>query len=87
MIRVIYSKRVQKAKTGEWWLAHMVSADALSKSVITGADVDGMSADDKISAGSIIYTPSAVYIAFSDETFQESEKPEEAIKALTGGLK
>ena len=42
-----------------------------NNSYITGADVIGMSPEDKLAVGSVILTPTARYIAFEDEMFTQ----------------
>lgn len=40
---------------------------------ITGADVEGLNDDDVIAAGSVLITPEANYIAFTDGVFTKKE--------------
>lgn len=68
MLRVIYASRVKQDKW-EWWKVLLTGDDELDNPVVTGADVDGMNPDDRLSAGSVILTPAGRYVAYEDEVF------------------
>lgn len=71
-LRVIYSQKVTDRPENEDWHKCLIIADEdIDTSYITGADVEGMSADDRIAVGSVIISPTAKYIAFEDETFTQ----------------
>lgn len=53
--------------------ALILSVDTPASLTIDGSDVDGLSDNDILAAGSIIITPSKNYIAFEDGTFTEKE--------------
>jgi hypothetical protein len=44
-----------------------------ASTTITGADVEGMNPGDVIAAGSVLITPGANYIAFTDGVFTKKE--------------
>lgn len=72
-MRVIGAKRVERHDGHEWWLCVIVHDQELDKYDLNGSDVDGMNDDDLIAAGSLIATPTANYIAFTDGIFTQSE--------------
>ena len=72
MLRVIYSQKVTDRPEGEDWHKCLIMGDEdITQAYITGADVLGMSPDDRLAVGSVIVTPGAKYIAFEDEMFTQ----------------
>lgn len=57
------------ARTEEGKIEVVLISDTAPAGTITGADVDGVEDDLIIQAGSVLITPSANYIAFSDGVF------------------
>ena len=53
----------------DWYLAEIEGDAAPVSLTITGADVEGMNGDDRLAAGSTIYTPEGSYIALEDGVF------------------
>ena len=51
----------------------LLSDDTPASLTITGADVPGLNNDDVIATGSVLITPGANYVAFTDGTFTEKE--------------
>lgn len=51
----------------------LVDQDAGDSVEITGAQIPGLNSDDVIAAGSVLITPSANFIAFSDGVFTRKE--------------
>lgn len=51
----------------------LLSDDTPASLTITGADVPGLNNDDVIATGSVLITPTANYIAFTDGEFTEKE--------------
>ena len=51
----------------------LLSNTAPASTTITGADVEGLNDDDVIAAGSVLITPGANYIAFTDGEFTKKE--------------
>lgn len=68
MIRVITAERTQR-QGGEYWRVLLISEANLTKTQITGADVEGMNDDDKIDCGSICLVPGGKYIAYTPDAF------------------
>lgn len=69
MIRVISAERVHEPMPGEWWKALLSADEELDDNYITGADVEGMGADDRLAAGSVLIAPGYVYVAYEPELF------------------
>lgn len=71
-LRVIYSQKVtDRPESEDWHKVLIVGDEDIDTSYITGADVEGMSDDDRLAVGSVIITPTAKYVAFEDETFTQ----------------
>ena len=51
--------------------ATFLSTDTPASLEISGADVEGMSEGEVIAAGSVLITPTANYIAFTDGVFTQ----------------
>jgi len=49
----------------------LLADEAPSSLTMTGADVPGLNADDVIAAGSVLITPAANFIAFTDGAFTQ----------------
>lgn len=68
-MKVVKAEKVDRAAAGDWYLAVIVSEDEPASMNVTGADVDGMSDDDRLAAGSVIVTAAGNYVAFEDGVF------------------
>lgn len=68
-MKVVKAEKVDRQAAGNWYLAVIVSEEAPASMSPTGADVDGMSDDDRFAAGSVIVTAEGNYIAFEDGVF------------------
>lgn len=53
----------------DWYLAKIESTEEPTSGEVTGADVDGCSANVRFAAGSVIAFPSGRWEAFSDGEF------------------
>ena len=72
MLQVISAQKLtNRPKDEDWFICTIIGDEDIDQSYITGADVIGMSPDDRIAVGSVILTPSARYIAFEDENFTQ----------------
>lgn len=69
MLKCIRAYRVDVPQPGEWWRAMIMGDEDLENNYVTGADVEGMSADDRLAPGSCILVPGAVYLAYEPEVF------------------
>lgn len=68
-MKVVKAEKVDRQAAGDWYLAVIVSEEAPADTDVTGADVEGMSDDDRLAAGSVIITANGNYIAFEDGSF------------------
>ena len=73
MIKLIDGHIVTRADGSEAKRVVLLSSTTPSSLTITGADVEGLNDDDIIAAGSVLITPGANYIAFTDGEFTEKE--------------
>ena len=71
-LRVISAQKLtNRPENEDWFICTLVGDEDIDTAYITGADVIGMSPEDRIAVGSVIITPTARYIAFEDEMFTQ----------------
>lgn len=73
MLKMIDGKNVIRPDGSEAKQVVLLSATTPASLSVTGADVEGLNADDVIATGSVLITPSKNYIAFEDGVFTEKE--------------
>ena len=70
IITLLEDERVLNPDGSDAHRVVLLSDDDAGDSVeLTGANVPGLNSDDVIAAGSVLITPEANYIAFTDGTF------------------
>ena len=71
MYKLIECQNVIRPDGSEAKRVVLLSETAPASLTVTGADVEGMNTGDVIATGSVLITPSANYIAFTDGVFTE----------------
>jgi len=71
MLKLIEATNVIRPDGSEAKRVVLLSDAAPASLTVTGADVEGMNTGDVIAAGSVLITPSANYIAFTDGVFTQ----------------
>lgn len=72
MLQVISAQKLtNRPENEDWFICTIIGDEDIDTSYITGADVLGMNAEDRIAVGSVILTPNARYVAFEDENFTQ----------------
>ena len=71
MMKLIEARNVIRPDGSEAKRVVLLSDSAPASPAVTGADVEGMSQGDVIAAGSVLITPGANYIAFTDGVFTQ----------------
>ena len=69
MMKLIETRNVLRPDGSEAKRVVLLSGETPASLTITGADVAGMSQGDVIAMGSVLITPTANYIAFTDGVF------------------